>query len=80
MVGAFQYTACQNLRGTPFQEACLSKTACVSLSTSHGSRNSSESKFLTPECFEHFGGGDDLADVALGVVGYVDERTADGGG
>jgi hypothetical protein len=30
--------------------------------------------------FEDFGGGDDLADVALGVVGYVDERTADGGG
>ena len=29
---------------------------------------------------EDFGGGDYLAGVALGVVGYVDERAADGGG
>jgi len=29
---------------------------------------------------ENFGGGDDLAGVALGVVGYVDERATDAGG
>jgi len=29
---------------------------------------------------EHFGGGDELTDVALGVVGDVDERAAEGNG
>ncbi len=32
------------------------------------------------QCEEELGGGDDLAGVALGVVGDVDEEAADGGG
>ena len=35
---------------------------------------------LVPQGLEDFGGGDDLADVALGVVGDMDQRAADGGG
>lgn len=35
---------------------------------------------LAAQGFDDFGGGNDLADVALGVVGYVNERAADGGG
>ena len=35
---------------------------------------------LLPQGFEHLGGGDDLADMALGMIGDVDERSADAGG
>ena len=35
---------------------------------------------LVPQGLEDFGGGDNLADVALGVVGDMDQRPADGGG
>ena len=36
--------------------------------------------FLAPQSFEDFGGGDDLAHMALGMVGDVDQRSPDGGG
>ena len=35
---------------------------------------------LASQRLEHFGGSDDLASVALGVVGYVNERASDGCG
>ena len=36
--------------------------------------------FLCGGCRDDFGGGDELAGVALGVVGAVDKQGADGGG
>jgi hypothetical protein len=40
----------------------------------------SSTGFLRARRMEEFGGGDGLADVALGVVGDVNEETTEGGG